>query len=106
MKHYEFNYNKDFSCIADNCKHNCCIGWQIDIDKKSFSSYQALKETDARFNENNFLGQTFKLNELSRCPFLDGDNLCHIIKNYGEKALCRLDCGEDRQYLTTRLGGK
>lgn len=89
MKHYEFNYNKDFSCIAGNCKHNCCIGWQIDIDKKTFSSYQALKAIDARFNEENFLGQTFRLNELSRCPFLDGDNLCHIIKNYGEKALCK-----------------
>ena len=89
MKHYEFNYSKDFSCIAGSCKHNCCIGWQIDIDKKTFSSYQTLKETDTRFNEDNFLGQTFKLNQLLRCPFLDGDNLCHVIKNYGEKALCK-----------------
>ncbi len=89
MKHYEFNYSKDFSCIAGNCKHNCCIGWQIDIDKKTFSSYQALKEKDARFNDNSFCDNTFRLNSDLRCPFLDGDNLCHIIKNYGEKALCK-----------------
>ncbi len=89
MKHYEFNYSKNFSCIADKCKHNCCIGWQIDIDKKTFSSYQALKETNSRFNEDNFLGHTFRLNEKLRCPFLDGDNLCHVIKNYGEKSLCK-----------------
>ncbi len=89
MKHYEFNYSKDFSCIADKCKHNCCIGWQIDIDKKTFSSYQALKEKDARFNDNSFCDNTFRLNSELRCPFLDGDNLCHIIKNYGEKALCK-----------------
>ncbi len=89
MKQYEFNYNKHFSCIADKCKHNCCIGWQIDIDKKTFSSYQALKETDTRFNENSFLDNSFKLSDSLHCPFLDGDNLCHIIKNYGEKSLCK-----------------
>ncbi len=89
MKHYEFNYNKHFSCIADKCKHNCCIGWQIDIDKKTFSSYQTLMEKDARFNNDSFCDNAFRLNSDLRCPFLDGDNLCHIIKNYGEKALCK-----------------
>ena len=89
MKQYEFNYNKKFTCIADKCKHNCCIGWQIDIDKKSLSHYETLKDKDNRFNDNCFLGQSFNLNENLRCPFLDGDNLCHIIKNYGEKSLCK-----------------
>ncbi len=89
MKHYEFNYNKDFSCIAGKCKHNCCIGWQIDIDKKTLSSYQVLKEKDVRFDDNSFCNNTFRLDDALRCPFLDGDNLCHIIKNYGEKTLCK-----------------
>ena len=89
MKQYEFNYNKQFSCIADKCKHNCCIGWQIDIDSKTFSLYQTLKDKDARFSENSFLGKSFMLNQKLRCPFLDGDNLCHIIKNHGKKSLCK-----------------
>ncbi len=94
MKKFEFNYIKNFSCISSKCKHNCCIGWQIDIDKKSLNVYQELSKTDTRFNPSCFNGKTFNLNSvfslsLGRCPFLDGDNLCHIIKNYGEKALCK-----------------
>ena len=94
MKKFEFNYNKNFVCIGSNCKHNCCIGWQIDIDKKSLNLYQALSKTDARFNSDCFSEKTFNLNSkhnigAGRCPFLDDDNLCYIIKNYGKKALCK-----------------
>ena len=94
MKQFEFNYSKKFSCIGSECKHNCCIGWQIDIDKKSLNLYQELSKTDDRFNPSCFNGKSFNLNSifslsLGRCPFLDKDNLCHIIKNYGEKDLCK-----------------
>ena len=27
-------YNK-FSCIADKCRHSCCVGWEIDIDENT-----------------------------------------------------------------------
>lgn len=88
MKQFEFNYSKKFSCIGSKCRHNCCIGWQIDVDKKSLNRYQELSKTDARFNKRCFNENAFNLS-LGRCPFLDSDNLCHIIKNYGEKALCK-----------------
>ena len=26
------NYYNQFKCIAEKCHHNCCIGWEIDID--------------------------------------------------------------------------
>lgn len=87
MKHFEFNYLKKFSCIADACKHNCCIGWEIKIDKRSLDKYNSLKGLDDRFTDTAFNGNLFNLKN-SRCPFLDGDNLCHIIKNYSEKVLC------------------
>ncbi len=87
MKHYQFNYTKKFSCIADKCKHNCCIGWEIKIDKKSLTAYKNLFVTDKRFNHNAIKGNAFNLVN-RRCPFLDDDNLCHIIKNYTDKALC------------------
>ncbi len=88
MKYFEFNYNKKFSCVANVCKHNCCIGWEIKVDKKSLSLYSNLKTNDNRFNENSFSKNCFSLKN-NRCVFLDGDNLCHIIKNYGEKSLCK-----------------
>ncbi len=93
MKKFEFNYSKKFKCIGSKCKHNCCIGWQIDIDKKSLNLYEQLSKTDARFDKDCFNKKSFNLDSKfshnKRCPFLDGDNLCHIIKNYGEKDLCK-----------------
>ena len=32
-------YNK-FKCIASKCSDNCCIGWEIDIDSKTYEKYK------------------------------------------------------------------
>lgn len=88
MKHYEFNYSNKFFCVSNKCKHNCCIGWEIKINKSAFSRYQDLIGIDKRFNQSCFDNEKFNLQD-GRCPFLDEDNLCYIIKNYGEKALCK-----------------
>ena len=87
MKQFEFNYSKKFYCIADKCKHNCCKGWQIAVDKKTACKYLQFANTDQRF-KNCLDGQFFKM-ENNSCPFLDGDNLCHVIKNYGDKSLSK-----------------
>ena len=87
MKQFEFNYSKKFNCIADKCKHNCCKGWQIAVDKKTADKYLSLANENNRF-KNCLDGQFFKINN-GNCPFLDGDNLCHVIKNYGEKSLSK-----------------
>ena len=87
MKQFEFNYSKKFNCIADKCKHNCCKGWQIAVDKKTADKYLSLSNDNNRF-KNCLDGQFFKMID-KNCPFLDSDNLCHIIKNYGDKALCK-----------------
>ena len=29
------DYYPLFHCIADRCRHNCCIGWEIDIDSRT-----------------------------------------------------------------------
>ena len=31
-------YFEDFKCIGGKCEDSCCIGWNIDIDKVTFSS--------------------------------------------------------------------
>ena len=35
-------YNK-FKCIASKCSDNCCIGWEIDIDSKTYEKYKMLR---------------------------------------------------------------
>ena len=35
-------YYEAFRCTAGACRHNCCIGWEIDIDGKSAARYAAL----------------------------------------------------------------
>ena len=89
MKQFEFNYTKNFSCINSKCKHNCCVGWKIKVDKSSLKNYATLSEKDIRFEGNITNDNFFNLDKELRCPFLDKDNLCHIIKNYGEKFLCK-----------------
>ena len=43
MKLYAPQYYKDFRCIADRCRHSCCIGWEIDVDEDSLAFYEGLE---------------------------------------------------------------
>lgn len=87
------DYYKDFSCIKGECKHNCCIGWEIDVDAKTLSKY---KNVGGEFGERLFKNISlddephFILAEKERCPFLNRDNLCDIIINLGEGYLCQI----------------
>lgn len=92
MKTVYPNYYQHFSCIADKCRHNCCIGWEIDIDEDTLSYYDALggaigKKMQASIRREEGCA-CFALDERERCPFLREDNLCEIIVTLGEDALC------------------
>lgn len=93
-------YCKDFKCIADKCSDNCCIGWEIDIDKKTADYYLTL---GGEFGDKlkrciDFGEQTcFKL-ENERCPFLNERNLCEIILNLGEDKLSEICTKHPRYY--------
>ena len=53
MKLYVPDYYGKFKCIAEKCKHNCCIGWEIDIDSQSLEKYKSIGGTlGKRFAEN------------------------------------------------------
>lgn len=86
----------DFSCIADKCKHNCCLNWQIDIDKKSIRKYKRLNLNSGIDYENNRFTMVEKNGQV-RCAFLDDDNLCGLIKKYGNKVLCQT-CTDHPRY--------
>jgi len=91
MKTLVPSYYPDFKCIAGQCRHSCCIGWEIDIDEDTYAFYQSVGgefgDELARSIEH---GEEphFRLGEQERCPFLDKNNLCRIIINLGEEALC------------------
>ena len=72
MQHVFPNYYKKFKCINKKCRHNCCIGWEIDIDDETAEFY---KEVPGPFGDRlrKSIDYTdaycFKLKD-GQCPFL------------------------------------
>lgn len=101
MKTVYPDYYESFKCTADKCKHNCCIGWEIDIDKESLDFYKSVKgDFGKRLQDNISLEGTphFMLKSNDRCPFLNGENLCDIYSALGEKSLCQICSDHPRFY--------
>ena len=94
MKIYAPNYYSKFSCTADKCKHSCCIGWEIDIDKDTLSYYNNLSGSFGETVKNSIECTDgvyhFRLDEKERCPHLNSSNLCNIITNLGKDSLCQI----------------
>lgn len=108
MKLIAPDYYDSFKCIAEKCRHNCCIGWEIDIDEFTLDYYESLEgEMGERLRKNiSCDGDTahFCLGENERCPFLNKNNLCDIISDLGEDALCDIcaDHPRFRNYFPNR----
>lgn len=85
-------YYEDFSCIMDKCKHTCCAGWEIDIDDKTYSKYQGLQCAIGKRIRDNIItdenGHHFILGIDGRCPMLDKNGLCDIIRELGDDWIC------------------
>lgn len=81
-----------FRCRAAACRHSCCRGWEIDVDERSAGSYRRLPGDlgdalrAALFED--AAGWHFRLDGEERCPFLQPDGLCRLIRELGEDALC------------------
>ena len=108
MKTIVPNYYKKFKCIADKCKHSCCVGWEIDIDKDTLDLYDNIKSSfkrqlDKGINRDNECA-CFRLDGKGRCAFLNESNLCDIILNFGEDSLCQIcaDHPRFRNYYSNR----
>ncbi len=90
MKEVFPNYYKKFECIADKCRHNCCIGWEIDIDEDTMDLYNSLGGEFAEKIRASIDGEIphFVLGDGERCPFLNNSGLCDIISKLGDGAIC------------------
>ncbi len=97
------SFYDDFKCIASECTDNCCIGWEIDIDENTFRKYNKLNtplgdEIRSKITTSEDGSKCFILGESDRCPFLNERNLCRIIINCGENALCDICKNHPRFY--------
>ena len=95
MKTIAPNYYRRFACIADRCRHSCCIGWEIGIDEETLGRYQSIGgELGQRLRQNIDVtgeGACFRLQgDEERCPFLNERGLCDLILTLGEDALCQI----------------
>ena len=102
MKLFAPSYYKNFKCIADKCRHSCCVDWEISVDGRSLERYRSsdislkgeilseISETDD--------GSIFKMRSDGRCPFLNSDGLCRIIMECGEEYLCDICALHPRFY--------
>ena len=107
MKTVTPDYYKDFRCIADRCRHTCCVGWEIDVDADSLARYQQMGgPLGEKLRENIVLDDCphFRLTKEERCPFLDGRGLCELILQEGEGALCQI-C-TDHPRFRNQLAGR
>ncbi len=87
------DYYPSFACIGGKCQHNCCIGWEIDIDEATLALYQQIDgELGQRLQKHIDLADTphFRLDKNDRCPFLNTQNLCDLILCLGEDHLCQI----------------
>lgn len=81
LKKYTLTCFNNFSCTADKCSDNCCIGWDVELDKKTLDFYSFFPSP---LKQNiDFKNSKVKMRKDGRCPFLNKDNLCDIIINYG-----------------------
>ena len=94
MKLYAPNYYKSFHCIADKCRHSCCIGWEIDVDEDSLAYYRTVEgDFGKRLQSSVVIEEStayFRLEKGERCPFLNEKRLCDMILALGEDSLCQI----------------
>lgn len=107
MKEYVLSYYHKFKCIASACKHTCCAGWEMNIDKQSLENYLAEKSSfsSALKSGINVKKSRFKADKSGRCAFLNDKGLCEIIKNLGEESLCQVcrDHPRFRAFFSDRI---
>ena len=106
MKAYVLNYYPSFRCVAGDCKHTCCAGWDMYIDGQTLNAY---KHEGSCFGDQlkkgvNFKKGKFKADKAGRCVFLNKKGLCEIILHLGEDRLCEV-CKKHPRFINRLPNG-
>ncbi len=97
-------YYRDFKCIADRCRHSCCIDWEICIDDATYEKYRHIENIHNTVTEGED-GPCFALREDGRCPHLNESGLCDIIISYGEDHLSEI-CQKHPRFFNCISGSR
>ena len=97
MKGFAPGYYPRFRCIAGDCRHSCCVGWEIDIDEDTLAYYNGIEGDFGARLRAGIADGSFRLDERERCPFLNERGLCDIILTLGEDALSQI-CSDHPRY--------
>lgn len=91
-------YVSRFRCIGSECEDNCCTGWRVAIDKKTFTAYRQTKHPELRtLFEKNIQRQRSLSSDANyarialkpgtnECPMLE-DRMCAVHKKLGASFL-------------------
>ena len=94
-------YYTAFRCIGGRCEHNCCIGWEIDIDDDTASHLSQLPDEwpkrVAAHTETEDGVTHFVTDERGWCPFLNAERLCDFQLAFGQDVLCDI-CREHPRF--------
>ena len=108
MKIIAPDYYPKFACLMGDCRHSCCIGWEIDIDDESLERFRSTGGAIGEDLRSSIVEENgcacFRLKEDERCPFLNDTGLCRLIIELGEDALCQIcaDHPRFRNFFTGR----
>jgi len=92
-KEIKTDYYDTFTCSADKCSFTCCQEWKIAVDDDTYIKWNRLSLTK---QNNKYLDQYVKqkdgtrviaLNEQKQCPFLNEQQLCNLVLNFGDEVL-------------------
>ncbi len=95
------SYYPAFRCIAGDCRHSCCVGWEIGIDPHTLARYKSLPPKERKAILSHTVTEkgctSFRLTADERCPFLTEGGLCRLILTHGEAILCDI-CREHPRF--------
>ncbi len=93
MKCWRPTYVKDFRCDGRKCSSRCCRNWRVVIDRDTYKKLAAL-DNQAVLDRIRFVEEekifVVELMPNGDCPFLDGDLLCVLQKNFGADHLAAI----------------
>jgi lysine-N-methylase len=91
-------YVSHFACTGSACEDNCCTGWTVHIDKKTFNAYKQAKQpllmermdkqvkrVRSQASEKTYARIEMQPDTLA-CPFLE-EKLCSVQRELGEDKL-------------------
>ncbi|ETP73402.1 hypothetical protein UYO_0626 [Lachnospiraceae bacterium JC7] len=99
------DYYDDFHCIGGECSFTCCQEWKISVDRDTKKRWRSITAPeDLKQNErlpeglsehcslNHFIKKVDDTDVIGllpnmKCPFLEGDHLCRLVKDHGEEVL-------------------